>query len=190
MIFIVVRLVLLKMEVVMLTGKKTLNHDYKNKGFTYIGLLAIIVIAGIGLTGVSVVWHQDMQREREKELLFIGEQFRLAIGHYYEDTPSGVKQFPKKLEDLVFDNRFPVVRRHLRKLYLDPIDRNKPWGLVTQQGQIIGVNSLSVQTPTKKSGFEPIYESFKTASEYSDWKFIYSPGTITSNTLINSQPAE
>lgn len=174
----------------MLTGKKILNLKHKNIGFTYIGLLAIIVIAGIGLTGVSVVWHQDMQREREKELLFIGEQFRLAIGHYYEDTPSGVKQFPKKLEDLIIDNRFPVIRRHLRKLYSDPIDRNKPWGLVRQQGQIIGVYSLSAQKPIRKSNFEPMYESFKTAVEYTDWKFIYSPGTITSNTLVTSQLSE
>jgi type II secretory pathway pseudopilin PulG len=156
----------------MLTGKKYLM------GFTYLGLLMVIAIAGIGMAGVGIVWHQDMQREREKELLFIGDEFRKAIGSYYENSLSGVKQYPTTLEELILDKRFPITKRHLRKLYTDPITYNKPWGLVMQQGHIIGVYSVSKQAPIKKTGFPSQYETFGEVAEYSEWKFIYTPGSI------------
>lgn len=155
----------------------------QNQGFTYIGLLMLITIAGIGMAGVGVVWHQDMQREREKELLFIGDEYRKAIGRYYQNAPainpsqenqSTIKQFPIKLDDLVTDNRFLTIKHHLRKLYLDPISNSNDWGLVMQQGKIIGVYSNSKQKPIKKFGFAPQYENFAEAESYSDWKFIYS----------------
>jgi len=54
----------------------------------------------------------------------------------------------------------------------------KPWQLVLQQGQIIGIYSASKQTPIKKSGFQSPYELFSEAKEYSDWKFIYTSSSI------------
>ena len=98
-------------------------------GFSYIGLIIFIAISGIALAGVGIVWSQDQQREREKELLFVGEQFRQAIGSYYENTPSNIKQYPNKLEDLLQDNRLPNLKRHLRKIYNDPITNSSNWGL-------------------------------------------------------------
>jgi type II secretory pathway pseudopilin PulG len=158
--------------------------NLKQWGFTYIGLLMVMAIAGIGMAGVGIVWHQDAQREREKELLFIGDEYRKAIGSYYENSLGEAKQFPATLEDLVTDKRFPNTKRHLRKLYSDPMALGKPWQLVLQQGQIIGVYSASKQTPIKKIGYEPPYETFGEAAEYSDWKFIYTPGSIPANSII------
>ena len=151
---------------------------YKLLGFTYVGLLMVIVIAGIGMAGVGIVWHQDAQREREKELLFIGDEYRRAIVSYYENSLGAAKQYPATLEDLIADNRFPNTKRHLRKLYKDPMSFGKPWQLVLQQGQIIGIYSASKQKPIKKSGFQSPYELFGEAEEYSDWKFIYTSSSI------------
>ena len=150
----------------------------KQCGFTYIGLLIVIAIAGIGMAGVGIVWHQDAQREREKELLFIGDAYRKAIASYYENSLGEAKQFPATLEDLIVDTRFPNTKRHLRKLYKDPMAFGKPLQLVLQQGQIIGVYSASKETPIKKTGFESPYETFGEAVGYSDWKFIYAPGSV------------
>jgi hypothetical protein len=58
------------------------------------------------------------------------------------------------------------------------------WELVLQKGQIIGVYSASKQTPIKKIGFQPQYETFGEAAEYSDWKFIYTPGSMPVNSII------
>ena len=89
------------------------------------GVLMLIAIAGIGMAGVGLVWHQNAQRENEKELLFVGEEYRRAIGSYYESSPAAAKQFPSSLDDLLLDQRFPNAKRHIRKLYADPITRNK-----------------------------------------------------------------
>lgn len=159
----------------------------KCSGFTYIGVLMLVAISGIGLAGVGIVWHQDAQREREKELLFIGDEYRKAIGSYYESSQNTTKQYPKTLNDLILDKRFLATKRHIRKLYADPNPSEKAWGLVEQQGQIIGIYSLSKQKPIKIFGFQPQHETFSTASAYSDWKFIYNAGSVASNVENTAQ---
>jgi type II secretory pathway pseudopilin PulG len=144
-------------------------------GFTFIGLLLIVALSGIALSIVGVVWHQQAQREQEKTLLFVGDAYRKAIGSYYENTPSGIKQFPTQLEELLIDKRYPVIKRHIRQLYPNPITPNQPWGLVLQQGRIIGVYADSEKKPIKKFGFSYPYEAFSEANTYSAWQFVYTP---------------
>lgn len=147
-------------------------RNYSNQlGFTFVGILIIVGISGITLSAVGEVWHQSAQREKEKELLFIGNQYRLALVSYYESTPGGVKQYPQKLEDLLLDKRLPVIKRHLRRLYQDPISK-APFALIKQGDVIIGVHSISTLKPIKKSGFPERYLSFAEASTYDEWKFV------------------
>jgi type II secretory pathway pseudopilin PulG len=141
------------------------------KGFTYIGLLIVIAIAGIGMSAVGVLWQTEMRRERELELFHIGTEFREAINSYRDATPGGIKQNPIKLEDLILDKRLPIIKRHLRKLYRDPITNSNSWGLVKEQGAIVGVYSLSQLEPIKKSGFPVEYETFEDAGSYQEWIF-------------------
>ena len=183
MTFIVAQKALQKMVHVMPIGNKTANYPSGDLGFTYIGLLIFIAISGVALAGVGIVWHQDAQREREKELLFIGEEFRNAIGSYYENSPSVPKQFPQKIEQLLLDDRFPTTKRHLRKFYKDPINRSNIWGLEIEQGHIIGLYSLSVQKPIKKYGFPPQYDGFGQVDRYTQWKFVYLPGSNPANVV-------
>ena len=148
------------------------------------GVLMLIAIAGIGMAGVGLVWHHNAQRENEKELLFIGEEYRRAIGSYYESSPSAAKQFPQSLDELLLDKRFPNTKRHIRKLYADPIARNTQWGLIKQQEQITGIYSVSKLAPIKKFGFADQYEIFSTAVEYNEWKFNYIPSSVPSTALL------
>jgi len=143
-------------------------------GFTYLGLLFFIAAIGLGLATTGVVWHKVEQRAKEKELLFVGEQFRRAIGLYYDHTPGAVKQYPKTLENLLFDNRHVTTHHYLRKIYRDPMTGKPDWGLVTRpNGSIIGVYSKSELSPIKTANFKTEYESFQHAKSYKDWKFIY-----------------
>jgi type II secretory pathway pseudopilin PulG len=146
----------------------------RSRGFTYIGLLIAVVLLGIGLALVGEVWNTAVKRERERELLFVGDQFRQGIGRYYESSP-GVKQYPRKLEDLLEDKRFPVVKRHLRQIYLDPMTGKADWGLVLQGDQILGVYSQSKDKPFKVANFRLLDSFFADSSSYSDWRFIYAP---------------
>src|SRR6185436_2329169 len=86
-------------------------------GFTYLGILLAIVFVGIALAAVGTVWTITMRREREAQLLFVGDAIRSAIESYYRGGPAN--QLPQELSDLLDDKRSPLPRRHLRRLYLD-----------------------------------------------------------------------
>lgn len=147
------------------------KQHFSDDGFTYIGLLIVLAIAGIGMSAVGVLWKTEMQRAREVELLHIGTEYREALISYYKATPGGIKQYPKTLEDLLIDKRLPQEKRHLRKRYLDPFTRDAKWGLKREQGRIVAIFSLSAQKPIKKAGFTKEYEAFSEASTYMDWVF-------------------
>lgn len=147
----------------------------------------MVAIAGVALAGTGVLWHMESRREKEKELLFIGEEYRNAIGSYFEKSPDKVKQYPQKLEDLLLDKRSPVPVRHLRRLYRDPMTEDGDWGLILLQGRITGVASKSRDKPIKIAGFPEKQKAFEGARHYADWQFLNSGGLPS--TLNPSSPA-
>jgi type II secretory pathway pseudopilin PulG len=142
-------------------------------GFTYVGLLLAVVLLGLALSAIGTVWRTTAQREREKELLFIGHEFQAAIAAYYE---SGGRQFPQELGDLLEDKRWPEPRHFLRRMYADPMTRNTDWTVIRADSLgITGIASSSTGAPIKKHGFEPQDEAFADAETYQEWKFVYVP---------------
>lgn len=182
------------------------------RGFTYIWMLLLIALMGIGLTVAADVQTTVSQRDREKELLAIGRQFRTALASYYEarlpasaaGLPSGMgsgqpvsglppaagganvpaaggqaalppqndpRGYPATLEELLKDERFPGVRRHLRKVFVDPMTGKAEWGLVQVSGRIVGIHSLSTAVPIKQAGFEGDEQAFTGAQSYAEWVF-------------------
>lgn len=153
------------------------------RGFTYIWMLFAVALSGIVLASAGQIWQTETRREKEVELLFTGEQFRQAIGSYYENSPGMPKRYPDSLEKLLADDRFPIVRRHLRKIFLDPMTGRAEWGLIRKPGiGIVGVHSLSVQKPFKRANFHERYATFADAVSYQDWEFVYLPGEAGSST--------
>lgn len=149
-------------------------------GFTYLGLLFVVAIMGLAMALAAQVWETNIRREKERELLFVGKQLRQAIGSYYAEMPDGVKRYPRRLEDLLQDNRFPGVKRHLRKLYRDPVTGSDEWGLVvSDEGGIQGVYSLSSQVPLKRTGFDTADMGFENKLHYSEWQFVHIPPQST-----------
>ncbi len=145
------------------------------RGFTYIGLLLAVALAGVALAAAGTLWSTETQREREADLLFAGDQYRRAITAYYETVPAGqARRFPQTLEDLLQDKRWPTNRRHLRRLYVDPITGTREWGIVRGPGETItGVYSLSTAKPLKRANFPKDYQQFTDAKAYSEWRFLY-----------------
>lgn len=140
-------------------------------GLTYLWVLLIVAGLGWGLAAAAQVWTTYAARERERELLFVGEQFRRAIASYYESTPQPMKQFPRALADLIEDRRFPIPRRHLRRLYADPITGTRDWGLVlTADRTIMGVYSKGRGTAFRTS--LPKTVTFE-GDGYGRWQFVY-----------------
>ena len=159
----------------MVAVRAAASFRVRESGFTYIGLLFAIAILGITLSTVGVVWSTQLRRDKEAELLFVGDQFRQAIGRY---VASG-GQYPRSLSDLVEDKRTPVPRRYLRRIYVDPLTGQYDWlPIEVPEGGIIGVASPSQDKPIKVAGFPAVDADFAKAECYCDWKFIYSPRFI------------
>lgn len=146
------------------------------QGLTYLALIFAVAILSLASAAASELWSTAQRRDKERELLIVGNQFRQAIGRYYEASPGGAKQYPHSLGDLLKDNRHLVAHRHLRKIYPDPITSKAEWGLVqAPTGGIMGVHSLSEQTPLKSANFEPKDKEFEEKEKYSEWEFVYVP---------------
>lgn len=146
------------------------------QGFTYLGLLFFIAVMSIALSLAATLWSFAQQRERERELLFVGHQFRQAIKQYYESTPGTIKRYPARLQDLLQDNRYVYTRRYLRRIYRDPLTLEASWGMVpAPEGGIMGVYSLNNTSPIKTENFKEADKDFVQAKKYSEWRFIFVP---------------
>jgi type II secretory pathway pseudopilin PulG len=162
------------------------------RGATLLMVLVLVVILGLGAGMAGSTWKTVMQREREKELLFRGDQYRRAIESYAKSAHGNQRQqqrqqqqrqfgrgpanYPAELEDLLKDNRSLATVRHLRKLYKDPLTGEDFELIKDPAGRIKGVRSTSTEEPFKKDRFAPAYVNFKDAKAYRDWEFVFEPG--------------
>ncbi len=162
------------------------------RGFTYLSLLFFVAVLSVGLATVAVSWQTARQREKEAELLFAGAAFREAIALYYNRSPGGIQEFPKRLDDLLQDPRYPDARRYLRRIYRDPMNADAKWGTIAApDGGIMGVHSLSTGKPIKTSGAGAQGPDFDAAATYADWKFVYLPAALPAQatTAGNAAPS-
>ncbi len=102
----------------------------------------------------------------------IGVLYAHALAEFRESAPGSLKTYPKSLDELVRDTRFFGVRRHLRRLYPDPLDPARPWGTVRDiDGYIVGVYSQSSDPPLATVAVDLGDIVLSPARRYSDWKF-------------------
>lgn len=163
----------------------------RSGGFTYLSL--IILVAIIGLVSASTLKLGAMlQRSRaEQQLLDIGAAFSDALQSYADATPAGFPPQPPSLKDLLKDPRFPGVRRHLRKLFVDPMTGNAEWG-VTYLGDKLGVlavYSLSDAKPVKIGNFPVRFQSLAGKQKISEWRFA-ATGKVVPGTSGGPPPAD
>jgi type II secretory pathway pseudopilin PulG len=185
---------------------KLLRILQNQRGMTLLVVIFMVVVLGLAMGMTGMVWKTVVQRDREEQLLWVGNQYRLAIESYANAmvgqggqvagaaaVPTVGQQetvaaaYPSSLDDLLKDPRFPGTVRHIRKLYKDPMT-GKDFELIraggtvtgltvaTAAGGIMGVVSTSKEEPFKKSGFAEEYKDFDNASSYQDWQFVFKPG--------------
>lgn len=145
-------------------------------GFTLLGLLFLVAALGILLGAVGTVWETAARREKEAELIFIGDQYRRALESYYRASPGQMKRFPSSLAELVKDKRFPQTVRHLRRIYRDPMTNADQWGEVREGDEIVGIHSLALGAPLKQTGFPKVYVDFDGKETYQGWVFLAKRG--------------
>ena len=148
----------------------------RQRGFSY--MVALFALAVLALLTTRALENQQTseRREREDELLFVGQAYMTAIGRYYQQSPGTAKRYPPDLQALLLDVRAVRMRRPLRRLYADPFSGDLTWGVVhAPDGGLMGVYSLSRRAPIKVRGFPPSLAAFQDARSYQDWKFVYVP---------------
>jgi type II secretory pathway pseudopilin PulG len=159
-------------------------------GFTYLAVIILVAIAG--LVGAATL-HVDALMRRaaaERELLEIGATFSDALRSYADATPRGQPQQPPSLQELLKDPRFPGVRRHLRKVFVDPVTGKAEWGIVYagnvngKGSGVLAVYSLAVDRPLKIANFDARFQNFEKKEHLSDWKF-----AATGQTVVQQAPS-
>lgn len=143
------------------------------RGFTYLGLLLLVALVGLMLAAAGEVASTTARREREAQLLWVGHQYRAAIGRYWQQRHA----YPQRLEELLgAAPDSPIQVRHLRSLYPDPVTNAADWVLLRAPGGgIVGVASRSTKAPLKTGRFDVADAAFEDAATYADWAFTFPP---------------
>lgn len=87
------------------------RRSLAEEGFALAALLVAIAILAVMMLVALPTWRHQVQREKEAELVFRGEQYARAIGLYQRKLAGA---FPPSLDAL-------VEQKFLRKKYKDPI---------------------------------------------------------------------
>jgi type II secretory pathway pseudopilin PulG len=159
-----------------------MNSGKGQHGFTYLAVIFLVAAMGGGLAATAEVWSHSRQREKEAELLWVGNQFREAIGLYYQRTPGAARRYPDRLEELLEDRRFVNVQRYLRRIYADPMTGLPEWGLIPAPGGgIQGVHSLSDKPAIRR--FAAADGPLVNAATVRDWRFVYLPPATSASRI-------
>lgn len=141
-------------------------------GFAWLLVLALLALVSAMGAAVAQRWSDRTAREKEQQLLQVGDAYAGALARYREESPGSVKHYPAALDQLLLDARFVGVRRHLRQLYPDPLTGRHDWVLVrNERGDIVGVHSRSERPPWAKAPQHLKFTDLPAAQRYADWVF-------------------
>lgn len=150
------------------------QHARRAGGFTYLSVIIVVAIIGL-VAAAALKLGATIQRSRaEQQLLVIGAAFSDALQSYADATPAGELAQPPSLKELLRDPRFPTPRRHLRKIFVDPMTGKDEWGIVylgTRTG-VMAVYSLSDAKPVKIGNFPARFQSLVGKRKISEWRFV------------------
>jgi type II secretory pathway pseudopilin PulG len=150
-----------------------MNGRRAQGGFTYLGLIVLVMVIGMVGAATLKIGALMQRTAAENELLETGAAFSEALRSYAAATPQGQPQQPPTLQELLKDPRFPGVRRHLRKIFIDPMTGKAEWGIVYlgDKKGVIGVYSLSTAKPFKVGNFDARFVNFENKQKISEWRF-------------------
>ena len=156
------------------------------RGYTYIVVLVMLAVLSLASALTLQVAETSARRSAEAELIAVGKEFERAFASYYRQSPVGTRRFPERLEDLLRDPRLPGVKRHLRRVYMDPLT-GQAWQTVPAPGG--GIMAIYSDAPGRpyRGEIGPLLavppvgaaSAVDTAASqpvsYADWRFGYDP---------------
>ena len=169
------------------------NRIRKEEGYAILVVVFLAAMVAFALAAAAPSVLTKRQREREKELLFRGEQYKRAIGLYHRKF----NRLPMKVKDLLHTNGLSFLRRP----WPDPMTKEGEWRLLRlgPGGQIVGsLATASAQargplgsrasTPGSSSDIETLpligvaskstqqsFYVYNDQESYQLWEFVYNP---------------
>ncbi|MDR7335399.1 type II secretion system protein [Roseateles asaccharophilus] len=138
-------------------------------------LIAALVLLAAMAASASVVaarWADEAQREREQELLRIGNEIAGALAAYAKDSAGSTYSRPRELEALLEDRRAFGIKRYLRRIEPDPMTGQPAWGVIrAEDGGIAGVFSHGEKRPFLRVPRALSHVDLPVVDRYADWKF-------------------
>jgi type II secretory pathway pseudopilin PulG len=111
----------------------------RTDGYTILLLMFMVFVMSIGLMIAVPVWQTQIQREKEEELIFRGNQYVEAIRLFQRKKPG---TFPKDFEELIEE-------KCLRKVFEDPMVPDGQWNLILMAQ---GPAARRTRQPTRRPG--------------------------------------
>jgi type II secretory pathway pseudopilin PulG len=169
--------------------------QHRARGFTYLAVMFIVGVLGLTASMANALWSTLAQRDNERELAFAGRQFQHAIERYRQRSATAEPRYPRRLEDLLRDDRSPLQPvRHLRRIYLDPMTGLPEWGLIrAPDGGIVGVHSMSERRPMAgtllAASFQRDEMGGGDAASYREWRFMVPSASPSAGASAPASPA-
>ena len=150
-------------------------------GYTYLVVLVLLAIVALASALTLEVADTNARRSAEREWLAVGKEFERAFASYYRQRPLDGRPYPARLEDLTRDPRVAGIRRHLRRVYADPLTGGE-WGTVPAPGGgIMAVYSTASGAPFREDigplAMPPLAgaSAADASASYTQWRFGYDP---------------
>ena len=164
-----------------------LRGQGRERGYTLAAVLVGVAVMSIVMSALLPVWRQQLQREKEAELIFRGEQYARAI-YLYQVKNGG--QYPPSIDVL-------VQGRYLRKKYKDPMTEDgefqplflganqpgQPGGQPGQPGRgnqppgasqpVGGARGGGGIVTVRSKSTAPSIRIYNGATRYNEWHFQY-----------------
>lgn len=153
----------------------SVDYCKRQSGLAYLAVLFIVVGLAVSMLIVSQNEQTLSMREKERDWVFVGQQYQKAINQYYAQSPNGIKELPKSIDDLVRDQRFLKVTRHLRRAYKDPLTGQDWLELRNEAGLLVGVRSASAQPIFLRSALGALVSDLQNIQFHQDLKFEFKP---------------
>lgn len=169
---------------------RVINNTWRRSEAGYTLLMALFLVASMLILASAAVPDllTEGRRERERELMWRGNQYKRAIGLYYR----AFGRFPTSIEDLT---KLTNGQRFLRKAYRDPMNKQDgSWRFiyVGPNGQLIGSHRQMSVLQTLLSGIHTGGTSGSTNQKSSQKAAPGSAasGTQSSNLGLSPNPLE
>lgn len=134
------------------------RRDSSEAGYILLIVMMMATLLLVSLAAAVPSIYVEGQREKEKELIFRGEQYARAIILFHQQF----KRYPASVKELLHSNNLSF----LRKAYPDPMTRSGKWRFIHATANGVVLDSKILKPPGKQNN-KPLGDNSKTEGSQS-----------------------